>query len=162
MTIRFSEQQKFIQGWIGFILIGVFLFSFYGIYQQIIVGAPFGQQPMSNTGLTLFSLLMLGVTALFSILQLNTEIDDHEIRIVFVPLIKRRIPWDEIKRIEVVDYGFVGGWGIRPWTRYGTVYNTRGRHGVAIELNNGKKCLIGTQKVSELTAAIAGRAQTAS
>ena len=48
------------------------------------------------------------------------------------------LPW--------VHYGFVGGWGIRFFTAYGTVYNMRGTKGLAINLEKGKKFLIGTQK----------------
>ena len=49
-----------------------------------------------------------------------------------------------------LDYGFIGGYGIRLWTKYGTVYNTSGKIGLAITLNNGDKFLIGTQKSDEL------------
>ena len=48
------------------------------------------------------------------------------------------------------DYGFVGGWGVRMWTKYGTVYNTKGSKGLLVELNNGKTFVIGTQKEDEL------------
>jgi hypothetical protein len=68
----------------------------------------------------------------------------------FFPLIKKTTNWTEIKKVEVVNYGFVGGWGIRLWTKYGTVYNIKGNKGLAIELFNGKKYLIGTQKEIEL------------
>lgn len=60
------------------------------------------------------------------------------------------MPGAKLKKQPFVNYGFVGGWGIRPWTRYGTVYNTRGQEGLAIELKNGKKFLIGTQNQAEL------------
>ena len=56
-----------------------------------------------------------------------------------------------MKHAEIVNYEFVGGWGIRLWTKYGTVYNTKGDKGLAIELQNGKKFLIGTQKATELS-----------
>lgn len=56
----------------------------------------------------------------------------------------------DIKSAKVVNYGFVGGWGIRLWTAYGTVYNIKGNKGLAIELFNGEKFLIGTQKENEL------------
>jgi len=45
-----------------------------------------------------------------------------------------------------VHYGFVGGWGIRLFTAYGTVYNMRGAKGLAIRLKSGKKFLIGSQR----------------
>ena len=67
-------------------------------------------------------------------------------------MVKKRVNWKEIKNAEIVNYGFVGGWGIRLWTQYGTVYNMKGNKGLAIELLNGKNFLIGTQKPKELTA----------
>ncbi len=47
---------------------------------------------------------------------------------------------------------WICGWlGIWLFTKYGTVYNTRGNKGLALELKNGKKFLIGTQKMEELS-----------
>ena len=69
---------------------------------------------------------------------------------IFFPFTRIRVEWNEIKNAKVVNYGFVGGWGIRLWTQYGTVYNMKGNKGLAIELKTGKKFLIGTQKEVEL------------
>ena len=55
-----------------------------------------------------------------------------------------------MKTYQIVDYGFVGGWGIRMGTKYGTVYNTRGKTGLALTLLNGTRYCIGTQKEGEL------------
>lgn len=52
--------------------------------------------------------------------------------------------------MKVINYGFVGGWGIRLWTKYGTVYNVSGNKGLFIKLKNGKTMVIGTQKSQEL------------
>ena len=88
-------------------------------------------------------------------MRLHTEIDADGIRIRFFPLTKRAVKWSEVKRAEVVNYGFVGGWGIRLWTSYGTVYNTSGNKGLAIELKDGKKFLIGTRREGEMAEAVA-------
>jgi hypothetical protein len=154
MRIEFHEQQKFTQPWLWLIVVGVASLALYGAYQQIVLGLPFGNQPMSTPALLVFCLSMLGAVALFGTMQLTTDIDDDVIRMTFVPFVKRHFSWSEIKRIEVVNYGFVGGWGIRPWTRYGTVYNVRGQHGLAVELLNGKKLLIGTQKADRLASVV--------
>jgi hypothetical protein len=69
--------------------------------------------------------------------------------------VRKKIDWEEVANAQVVDYGFVGGWGIRLFTSYGTVYNIRGRFGLALELKSGKKLLIGTQKPEALKAFIA-------
>ena len=66
------------------------------------------------------------------------------------PLTKKEIPWDQIDTAEVINYGFVGGWGIRYSANYGTVYNTKGKMGVLIKLKKGGKFIIGTQRPEEL------------
>ena len=105
---------------------------------------------MSDLGLIIFTIGIFAFIALFWSMQLTTQIDQHEIKMSFFPFVKKRLSWREIKNIKIVDYGFVGGWGIRLGTKYGTVYNIKGTKGLAIELVNGKKFLIGTQKEIEL------------
>ena len=107
---------------------------------------------MSDTGLLIFLVLMLAFDYCFWMLRLITEVDATTIKINFFPLAKREIRWSEVKTYQIVDYGFVGGWGIRMGTKYGTVYNTKGKIGLALELTNGRKYCIGTQKEEELAA----------
>ncbi|MEI6866527.1 hypothetical protein [Flavicella sp.] len=89
-------------------------------------------------------------------MKLTTEINITEVKIKFVPFLKKNVKWSDIKKSEIVNYGFVGGWGIRLGTKYGTVYNTKGKTGLVIELNNGNKFLIGTQKEDELKRVLNG------
>lgn len=105
---------------------------------------------MSDMGLIIFTLIPFGIIFLFWYMKLETEIDEKEIRIRFIPLVKKTFRWEDIRTAAVVEYKFVG-YGIRLFTSYGTVYNTKGDMGLAIELKNGEKILIGTQKASELT-----------
>jgi len=105
---------------------------------------------MPSFGLIIFSIFIFGLIALFYGIRLKTEINQNEIIVNFFPFIRKRINRNEIKSAKTLDYGFVGGWGIRVWTEYGTIYNTKGSKGLAIELNSGKKILIGTQKEAEL------------
>ena len=150
MKTKFKEEQKFTQWWLWLILIPVGILPFVGVYKQIILGEPFGDNPMSNLGLIIFSVIMILLLGLFAVMKLKTKIDDNEIQMSFFPFLKKKTKWSEIKKAEVVNYGFLGGWGIRLCTKYGTVYNIKGNKGLAIELMNGKKYLIGTQKETEL------------
>ncbi|MDX1772553.1 hypothetical protein DFR65_10185 [Oceanihabitans sediminis] len=110
---------------------------------------------MPDIGVVFFSLFIFSLIALFWFLKLKTEINQKEIKISLFPFIKQKqISWEKIKTAEVINYGFVGGWGIRLGTKYGTVYNTRGNIGLKIELYNGTKLLIGTQREQELKAII--------
>ena len=152
MSKAFKETQKFSQWWLWLILLFIGALPILGIYKQLIIGEKFGDKPMSDLGLIIFAVFVFSLIAMFWFMQLKTEIDQNEIRMRFFPLVKKRVSWEEIKNAEIVNYGFVGGWGIRLSTKYGTVYNIKGDKGLAIELLNGKNFLIGTQKPNELTA----------
>ena len=152
MSKAFKETQKFSQWWLWLILLFIGALPILGIYKQLIIGEKFGDKPMSDLGLIIFAVFVFSLIAMFWFMQLKTEIDQNEIRMRFFPLVKKRVSWEEIKNAEIVNYGFVGGWGIRLSTKYGTVYNMKGDKGLAIELLNGKNFLIGTQKPKELTA----------
>lgn len=154
MKTEFKEEQKFTQWWLWIILIAIGLLPLYGIYKQLFLNEQFGDKPMSNTGLIILAILIFGILLLFWSMKLTTEIDQYELRMRYFPFVKKRVLWTEIKSVEVLDYGFIGGWGIRLWTKYGTVYNTKGTKGLAIELTNGKKFLIGTQKETELSSVL--------
>lgn len=150
MKTEFKEEQKFTQWWLWLILIPVGILPIFGIYKQLILGDKFGDKPMSDLGLIILTIFIFSLIGLFFIMKLKTSIDKNGIQMSFFPFVRKKVNWNEIKNIEVVNYGFVGGWGIRLWTKYGTVYNMKGNKGLAIELNNGKKFLIGTQKETEL------------
>jgi hypothetical protein len=146
MKIEYKEEQKFTQWWLWIGLIGFGIYEIYNLYQHFIIG----EKKISDLSQIIFSIVIFGVIILFWRIRLNTKIDQNEIRMKFFPFVKKQIRWKDIKSAEIVNYGFVGGWGIRLWTKYGTVYNTNGNKGLAIELLNGKKFLIGTQNDTEL------------
>ena len=120
------------------------------MYYQLILGKTFGDNPMSDNGLIIFAICSLFFVFMFYKLQLKTEITCENLSFRFIPFIKRTISLSEIASMQVINYGFVGGWGIRLLTQYGTVYNVRGNKGLHIKLKNGKQFIIGTQKPQEL------------
>ena len=152
MKTEFKEEQKFNQWWLWLILIPMGVLPLIGIYKQLILGEKLGDNPISDISLLIFSIIMFSLIGLFLIMKLKTSIDKNGINMHFFPFIKKSVDWQQIKNVKVVNYGFVGGWGIRLWTKYGTVYNMKGNKGLTIELLNGKNFLIGTQKPEELTA----------
>ena len=151
----FQERQRFNQWWIWLLLIGITLIPVYGIYRQILKGHAFGDQPMSDWGLIVFLLFMLLFDLFFYLMQLRTQIDSTAIHFRFFPFLRRAFRWSDIAAAQVIDYGFVGGWGIRLATRYGTVYNVRGSKGLLLKFKNGKQICIGTQKEEALKKVIA-------
>jgi hypothetical protein len=148
--IEFKEEQRFRQNWLWIILLGAAIMPIVRIYIQLIEGEGLRNNYSTDMGLIIFAISIFMLIVLFWIVRLKTEIDQNEIRMSYFPFMKKRVSWKEVKNAKVLNYGFVGGWGIRVWTKYGTVYNTMGNKGLAIQLTNGKKFLIGTQKESEL------------
>src|SRR5690606_34724483 len=147
---NFTEKQRFTQWWIWMIIVTISSIALAGFVQQIILKKPFGDKPMSNTEVIVFVLFMAVFFCLFTIMKLITVIDRSGIKMHFVPFVKKEVKWEDVKSLSVVNYGFVGGWGIRFGSSYGTIYNVKGKMGLAIELTNGKKFLIGTQKPEEI------------
>ena len=149
--MRFTEKQRFNQLWLWIPLVLISLLPLWGVVQQVIMDKPFGNNPMSNTGLIIFLIVMLMFLYFIGTLELRTQIDSESIRVRFWPFGSKTIPWNDIESAEVLNYGFVGGWGLRIGTKYGTVYNTSGKMGLALKLKNGRKLCIGTQRPSELS-----------
>jgi len=136
------------------ILIGILVLPLYGIYEQIILGKPFGNNPMSDIGLIFLTIFVFALVILFAIVKLETTITSESIKMRLFPFVSKKVNWEDVTKIAIVNYGFIGGWGIRPWTKFGTVYNIRGNQGLALELKDGTKFVIGTQRTKELQEAI--------
>lgn len=148
-TDRFDEEQKFDQKWLWTLLIVVSIVilavQFSVFFSSSVEASGFGFY------FSLFNVfLVIGLIGLFAVMKLKTSIDKEKISMEFFPFVKKEVAWRDIRKAEVLDYGFVGGWGIRLWTKYGTVYNTKGSKGLFIQLNDDKKFLIGTQRPDEM------------
>lgn len=154
--LPFRETQRFTQWWIWAVLLGLIAIPIWGIYQQEVIGEPMGNNPMSTTGLFIWLTAMVLFAIFFGSMKLETTIDSDSIDVRLSPFVSTSIALDEIKSAQVVDYGFVGGWGIRVSSKYGTVYNMKGRIGLALEMNDGRKLCIGTQKADELKRILKG------
>ncbi|MPR36024.1 hypothetical protein [Salmonirosea aquatica] len=152
MTI-FTETQRMTQWWLWAILLGT---------TGIVLGELVAETVARQLSLAEFvyspelwssALVLILVLVLFYLLRLTTEISSEEIRVIYFPMWRTRIPWHEVESAEIIKYGFVG-YGIRFSFRYGTVYNAKGNWGLQIVKKNGGKILIGTQKPNELKAAV--------
>lgn len=148
-TDSFLEEQKFDQKWLWVLLIVV---SVVILAVQLSV---FFSSSVKASGFgfyfSLFNVfLVIGLIWLFAVMKLKTSIDKEKISLKFFPFVRKEVDWREIRKAEVLDYGFVGGWGVRLWTKYGTVYNTKGSEGLFIQLKDNKKFIIGTQRPDEM------------
>lgn len=86
--------------------------------------------------------------------KITTSIDEKSIRFRVFPWREKQVVLDEIQSLSIVDcranIGFFQLFAMRMGTKRGTIYSVGGRHGLFVQLNNGKKFCIGTKKVAEL------------
>lgn len=163
----YHEEQDYKQGWTLIpIIVGTLImvaFLGYGMYYQLQLGKPWGDQPISDTGLVSSSIIGVVVTlgmALFVLnLRLIIEVRKDGFYYRFPVLINRMraIRPSEIERYEVGRYHPLrdfGGWGIRYRPFRGRAYSISGTQGVCFYLKNGKKVVFGTKNPNELKRAL--------
>jgi hypothetical protein len=164
--ILFQEEQRWDQLWLKIPLYvlalgNVILFG-YGIYFQIILRKPWGDNPMPDTVLIIVTCFTFaiwgGLLFLFERSKLITCIDMQEIRLRFPPFFSKEkiIPVETIEKMVVRKYNPImeyGGWGIRLGWK-GRAYNVRGNFGLQLYFKNGKRLLVGTQKPEQVKWAI--------
>lgn len=150
----FKETQRFNQKWIIILISIPLLITLWGIIQQIILGKPFGNNPVPDWVLLLSLLVPILIIAFIFGLKLHTRIDKNGIYYRFAPVHRndRWIKWSEVKDAYVRKYKPIkeyGGWGFRKG-RSGKALNTSGNMGLQIMFKDGKRLLLGTQKPKEI------------
>ncbi|MBP6302647.1 MAG: hypothetical protein KBB37_04880 [Bacteroidia bacterium] len=151
----FNELQKFKNTWFWFILAGG---SIYLIVNILIYKKSITFLPPSIHFIMLFS--TMGSAIVFWVMRLKTKIDSTgiEVQLSAFARSKHEWKWGEIKRAYVRQYKPLleyGGWGIRYSFKNGRAFNVKGKIGLQLELNDGKKILIGTQQKDELNTVLA-------
>jgi hypothetical protein len=154
----FREVQRFRQWWVLLLVIGLAGLAWYASVQQVILAAPFGSKPAPDIILYLtVALIGIGLPWFMFAMKMTTVVRVDRIDIRFFPLHSRSIPFTEIRSYRVREYRPIleyGGWGIRMTRKNGRAYNVSGKQGLQLELVDGKKILIGTQKAEELMEAL--------
>lgn len=158
-NIIFREVQQFRQKWLWIILIFAILVSWYAFIQKLTCNKTCGSCPISCLPVIL-PLILVGLLLPlgFYFCKLITEVRNDGIYIRFIPFhfSFQKISLNDIKNYEARKYRPIreyGGWGIR-WMWNKKAYNVSGNLGVDIELKNGKRIMIGSQKPEELKNAI--------
>ena len=156
--VLFHEVQKPRQWWILLIVFGVALLMWVGFVQQIIFGKPFGTNPGPDWLVWLLWLLFgIGFPIAWFYTKLVVELTPDQLSIRYVPLASRVIPLTDIKQFEARKYSPIkeyGGWGPRYRGKDRLAYNVSGNQGVELELHNGQKIMIGSQKSQALVLAL--------
>lgn len=153
----YQEKQYFRQTWLILLFLGLNGLLLYGVVQQVILGIPFGNNPAPDAVLVLVWLFILGLSALFLNMSLQTQIDKVGIWFRFFPLMgkPRQIKWAEVASLQIRacrPLREFGGWGLRYGAKGLRAYTTSGRHGLEIHTKDGRKVFLGTQKPEQMRA----------
>jgi hypothetical protein len=124
--------------------------------RQVVFHHPWGSHPISNGGLIFLTILLAAVYLRLITVRLVTDVGSVELAVGLQGLWKRRrIPLAKIHSAKPVEFNPLdyGGYGIRSGPG-GLAYIADGKQGVQLELNDGAKLLIGSQRAQELARAI--------
>ncbi len=150
----FKEEQRFNQIWIV-VLMATSILIIIGIIISEYINDPNSFSPMELVLLIGSLMLISGFIFLF---KLTSRIDEKGVHYKFFPLHWKfkSIKWNDISKAYVRQYDAIneyGGWGFKGgwlWKKSkGRAINVSGNIGIQLELKNGKKLLIGTQKKEE-------------
>ena len=100
---------------------------------------------------------MLPVVGLLFAVRLTTEVREDGVYVQFFPIHRsfRRIPFDQIERVEVTEFGLLtyGGIGLR-WTPNTVAYMTKRGRGIRLSRKNAKSIVIGSQDADTLAGTV--------
>ncbi|NPA35860.1 MAG: hypothetical protein GXO47_03315 [Chlorobi bacterium] len=164
--VYFKEEQTIDVWWMKFLLLFVLLATlvpvYYGLFRQLSTGEPWGDKPVSDSGLIILSValtvIMAGVLFLVFGSKLITKVYPEGIYITLSPFFKNKfIPKEKIKEFEIRKYRPImeyGGYGLRYSVRNGKAYNMGGNTGLQLHFTDGEKLLIGTRHPEQLKEAV--------
>ncbi len=159
-TSTFHETQRMDQWWIILLIGSITAWMWWGFYQQIVLGKPFGNNPSPDWMMWLLAFgVGLVVPIGFAMMKLIIEVRSDRLYIRFYPITTREIMFSDIASFQSRLYAPIreyGGWGIRGLTlkSHKMAYNTKGNWGVDVELKDGRFVMLGSQKANELEDAL--------
>lgn len=131
----------------------------YGFFEQIVAGRPFGDNPGPDWVIWVtWSLAGIGLPVFLFVARVIVTVGGHDVTIRWFPLWTRRVPLIEIEQCEAREYRPIlqyGGWGIRYGGPHrGWAYTLSGNRGVFLRTASGSNVLIGSENPQRLAAAI--------
>lgn len=160
--VLYREVQTVRQPWIVVLLVAPVSVVLFGLFQQVVLGRPWGNHPVSDRAFLLIAGAVCAIAVWFLSLRMITEVRPDVVVIRF-PLLwpARRIPLEDIASARTSAYRPVagyGGWGIRLNLPTRTkAYTAKGNRGVMFQLADGRHVLVGSQRPEELERAIVSR-----
>jgi hypothetical protein len=100
----FHEEQRFRQPWLWLMLLGslglVCVPLMVGLIQQLVLGEPWGAEPLSDRALASVGgatlLFSIALVVLFARMRLVTEVRDDGVHVLFAPFTRRTIAFTDI------------------------------------------------------------------
>jgi hypothetical protein len=150
-VVLFKERQAMWQNPIMWGVLPGMIFAFTMVFTK---AKPDGS--IDWTGVWVLAIVFGLLIFLVVLGNMRTEITEECIRVRWFPLQRkvREIRWADVKKAELRNYSPLteyGGWGLKG-SRKNRAYNVTGDRGLQLELNDGKKVLIGTRKSEALEA----------
>lgn len=153
MQVFYKKRQT---GWLIILLfIPVFLFFMYVIYQQEVLGKPFGENPGPSIMYFGFIVLLLILLSLFSHLTVTGYLDHLEAK-YGIGLIRKKFNFKDMRDCSIEKNPWYYGWGIRRIPG-GWLYNVSGFWSVQLNMKNGRMYRIGTDEPKKLAEFIKSR-----
>ena len=156
-TILFREKQAFHLGYSRIALAIPPAALMVITVRQIVWHHPWQSPPMSNGNLLFLANLIMVVYAWLMAVRLVTVLRPDELSVRMRGLWQRaRVPVGEIRAAAVVEYDALAeyrGYGVRSGPR-GRGFLASGKQAVQVEMRDGSKLLIGSQRARELARAI--------
>lgn len=153
----FTERQR-PHAWtlVAILLPGVGL-PVYIFVQQLLLGRPFGNHPMTNWGLAILMPAIVVLMSAMACLHLDTRLDADRLRVRLFPLADENLHPARIVRWEVRTYSPMKeywGWGVRFGADGSVAYTMKGNRDVQLLLDDGSRVLIGSQRPENLASAL--------
>lgn len=154
----FREEQSMRAPWLWLVIGSVEGLQWWGFYQQVVRGEPWGTKPAPDWALVVLWLAFgIGLPLLFLYLKLIVTVTNAAVEVRYRPFVARTIRLSEIAQAEARSYAPIrefGGWGIRGGLHGTRAYNVSGNRGVELTLRDGRTLMIGSQRADELAQAI--------
>ena len=151
--VLFHEEQAFRQWHARLVLAMPPAALIFITLRQLVWHHPWGTPPVSDGGLLFLAALLVLVYVRLITVRLVTDLGPTEIAVGLRGLWRRRkISLDQVRIARAVEYDPVrdfGGYGVRSGLR-GQAYIARGSGGVELELQDGRRILIGSQDPARL------------
>jgi hypothetical protein len=156
-AVLFEEEQSFSQFWFWLTLGASLLIMVLAFGPRYLAGEPVPVEALVASA-AIIGVMMLLVAVLLLGMKMRVTVDDRQLQVRFSPFVDRAICLDDIRSWEARTYQPIveyGGWGIRcGMFGKGQAYNARGNRGVQLELADGARLLLGSQRAEELADAI--------